>query len=222
MPRAAWTDTAGGFRHCREALAVILPQLSAATLAEALDLDSDWYRRIEAGRQGVSIKTFAVLAQAYLGLLGAFGALLFPARPASLHMLLPEVPAPTSFPPLTAHSCPNPSDKPAYCWRIHDLRNELGRQRNMNRPFPARQIALALRSSLDSAEPVESAPRQFNDDLIAQIESGKSAGSIPTLIGLYQFFSHNLRRPRSRQLLLDDVLVIPHRIPQRLIALAHR
>jgi len=219
MPREAWTDTAGGFRSCREALATILPQLTAATLAEALDLDPDWYRRIEAGRQGVSIKTFARLAQAYLGLLGAFGTLLFPIRPVSLHTLLPEVPAPTLFPPLPAHPCPNQPGKPTYCWRVHDLRVELGRQRNMNRPFPARQIALALRSTQKTTEPVEPAPRQFNDDRIAQIESGASAGSIPTLIGLYQFFSQNLTRPRTRLLLLDDILVIPHRIPQKLIEL---
>ena len=104
-----------------------------------------------------------------------------------------------------------------YCWRIHELRVELGRQRNMNRPFPGRQIALALRADLETTEAVEPAPRQFNDDRIAQIESGKSAGSIPTLIGLYQFFSQNLTRPRTRLLLLDDILVIPHRIPRKLL-----
>ncbi len=222
MPREAWTDSAGGFRFCREALAIVLPQLTAPTMAEALDLDRDWYRRIEAGRQGVSIKTFATLAQAYLGLLDAFGTLLFPIRPASLHTLLPEVPSPTPFPPLPAHPCPNQRDKPTYCWRVHELRVELGRQRNMDRPFPARQIALALRAALDTTEPVEPAPREFNDDRIAQIESGKSAGSIPTLIGLYQFFSQNLRRPRTRPLLLDDILVIPHRIPQKLIELVEQ
>ena len=223
MPREAWTDTAGGFRHCREALAVILPQLTAPTMAAVLDLDPDWYRRIEAGRQGVSITTFATLARAYLGLLDAFGALMFPIKPASLHTLLPEVPAPTPFPPLPAHPCPDRRDKPTYCWRIHDLRVELGRQRNMNRPFPGRQIALALRATAsDTTEPVEPAPRQFNDDRIAQIESGKSAGSIPALIGLYQFFSQNLTRPRTRPLLLDDILVIPHRIPQQLITLVEQ
>ena len=98
MPREAWTDTARGFRYCREALAVILPQLTAPKLAAVLDLDPDWYRRIEAGRQGVSIKTFATLTRAYFGLLDAFGALMFPIKPASLHTLLPEVLAPTPFP----------------------------------------------------------------------------------------------------------------------------
>src|SRR5262245_15565115 len=179
MPRQAWTDSAGGFRHCRETLAGILPQLTAPTIAEVLDLNPDWYRRIESGRQGVSIATFAVLAQVYLGLLDAFGGLLFPARPASLHTLLPEVPSPTPFPPLPAHSCSDQSDQPMYCWRIRDLRIELAQQRGMNRLFPARQIALALRAgasnTLKSAEPP---PRQFNDDRIAQIERGTSAGSI--------------------------------------------
>lgn len=222
MPRAAWTDTAGGFRQCREALAVILPQLTAPAMAAVLDLDPDWYRRIEAGRQGVSIATFATLARAYLGLLDAFGPLLFPARPASLHTLLPEVPAPTPFPPLPAHPCPDHRDKPTYCWRIHDLRVELGQQRNMNRPFPGRQIALALRAGIAPDGRSEPAPRQFNDERIAQIESGKSTGSIPTLIGLYQFLSQNLKRPRTRLLLLDDILVIPHRIPQQLITLVEQ
>jgi transcriptional regulator with XRE-family HTH domain len=217
MPREAWTDTAGGLRACREALAIILPQLTAPALAEVLGLNPDWYRRIETGRQGVSIKTFATLAQAYLGLLDAFGTLLSPVRPASLHTLLPEAPAPTPFPALPAHSC-----SAAYCWRIHDLRIELGRQRNMDRPFPARQIALALRAGLDASEPAEQSPRQFNDDRIAQIQTGQSAGSIPTLIGLYQFFSRNLSRPRARPLLLDDILVVPHRIPHKLIKLVEQ
>src|SRR5262245_1795013 len=218
MPRQAWTDSAGGFRHCRETLAGILPQLTAPTIAEVLDLNLDWYRRIEAGRQGVSIATFAVLARAYLGLLDAFGGLLSPTRPASLHTLLPEVPSPTPLPPLPAHPCPEQSDQPVYCWRIRELRAELAQQRGMKRVFPARQIALALRAAtpntLTSAEQV---PRQFNDDRIAQIERGTSAGSIPTLIGLYQFFSEQLRRPRTRPLLLDDILVIPHRIPRKLL-----
>lgn len=223
MPREAWTDTAGGIRHCREMLAGILPQLSATTMAEALDLNPDWYRRIEAGRQGVSIATFAVLARAYLGLLDAFGGLVFPARLASLHTLLPEVPCPAPFPPLAVHPCPDQSDTPTYCWRIHELRVELAQQRDMNRPFPARQIALALRAiTSNSTESAEPSPRQFNDDRIAQIERGKSAGSVPTLIGLYQFFSQNLRRPRARPLLLDDILVIPHRIPHKLIELVEQ
>jgi transcriptional regulator with XRE-family HTH domain len=192
-------------------------------MAEVLDLNPDWYRRIEAGRQGVSIATFAVLARAYLGLLDAFGGLLSPARPASLHALLSEVPSPTPFPPLPAHPWPDQSDQPAYCWRIRELRVELAQQRGMSRPFPARQIALALRAAASNTlQSAESPPRQFNDDRIAQIERGKSAGSIPTLIGLYQFFSQNLRRPRVRPLLLDDILVIPHRIPQKLIELVEQ
>ena len=223
MPREAWMDTAGGFRLCRETLASILPQLTATAMAEVLDLNPDWYRRIEAGRQGVSIATFAALARAYLGLLDAFGGLVFPARLASLHTLLPEVPSPTPFPPLPVHPCPDQSDTPAYCWRIHELRVELAQQRDMNRAFPARQIALALRAiASNSAVSAEPPPRQFNDDRIAQIERGKSAGSIPTLIGLYQFFSQNLRRPRTRPLLLDDILVIPHRIPHKLIELVEQ
>jgi transcriptional regulator with XRE-family HTH domain len=218
MPREAWMDTAGGFRHCRETLAGIVPQLTATTIAEVLDLNPDWYRRIEAGRQGVSIATFAVLARAYLGLLDAFGGLLSPARPASLHTLLVEVPSPTPFPPLPVHPYADQSEQPVYCWRIRELRVELAQQRGMNGLFPARQIALALRAAasatLKSAEPP---PRQFNDDRVTQIERGTSAGSIPTLIGLYQFFSEQLRRPRTRPLLLDDILLIPHRIPRKLI-----
>jgi hypothetical protein len=157
MPREAWTDSAGGFRHCRETLASLLPQLTATTIAEVLDLNPDWYRRIETGQQGVSIATFAILARAYLGLLDAFGGLLSPARPASLHTLLPEVPAPTPFPPLPVHPCPDQSDTPAYWWRIRELRIELARQHGMNRLFPARQIALPLRAAasntLKSADP---------------------------------------------------------------------
>ena len=36
------------------------------------------------------------------------------------------------------------------------------------------------------------------------------------------FFAQNLTRPRTRPLLLDDIMVIPHRIPQQLITLVEQ
>jgi transcriptional regulator with XRE-family HTH domain len=206
MALEGWKDEAGGIRGCRVALARLIPQLTPTLMAGALGVDPAWYSRIELGRQGVSIETFARLAKVYLGLLRVFGSLMPKPMPVSLHTLLPEVPAPSPFP-----STPNFPQVPAFHWRTAELREELGCAHGLDRALTTQELTAALRgrAGIDGKDGAQ----RVNLDRIAEIENGRSHGSIPTLIALYTYASNHLTRP----LLLDELLVITPEIPTTLI-----
>jgi transcriptional regulator with XRE-family HTH domain len=206
MALESWKDEAGGIRRCRLALAGLVPQLTPSLMAASLGVDPAWYSRIELGRQGVSIETFARLAKVYLGLLTVFGPLMPKPLPPSLHVLLPEATAPSPISPL-------PSFPPVstYVWRTAELREELGRVQGCDWPITTQELSAALRgrACTDSKD----SSQRINLDRIAEIESGRSHGSIPTLLALHAYASSQLPRP----VLLDELLVITPQIPTTLI-----
>jgi transcriptional regulator with XRE-family HTH domain len=206
MALESWKDEAGGIRRCRLALAGVIPQLTPSLMATSLGVDPAWYSRIELSKQGVSVETFARLAKVYLGLLRIFGALLPSPLPASLHTLLPEATAPSPLPPL-----PSFPATPAFHWRTAELREELGKAHGLDRVMTTQELAAAIRGL--SRNGTSDMVQRVNLDRIAEIESGRSQGSIPTLLALHAYASFHLRRP----LLLDDILVITPEIPATLI-----
>lgn len=206
MALESWKDEGGGIRRCRLALAELVPQLTPSIVASSLGVDPAWYSRIERGRQGVSIETFARLAKVYLGLLRVFGPLMPEPLPASLHALLPEAPAPTPLPAIPSYPA-----TPTFRWRTAELREELGRAQGLGRALTTQELTAALRGS--ACRDARDSGRRLNLDRIAEIESGRSHGSIPTLLALYTYASSQLTRP----LLLDDILVITPEIPATLI-----
>jgi transcriptional regulator with XRE-family HTH domain len=205
MALEGWKDQAGGIRHCRLALAGLVPQLTPTLMAGALGVDAAWYSRIELGKQGVSVETFAKLAKVYLGLLKVFGPLMPEPLPASLHVLLPEAAAPHAFPTL-----PSFAPTPTFSWRTAELREELGRAHGLDRARTTQELTAALRGR---ACPEANDGQRINLDRIAEIESGRSHGSIPTLLALHAYASSQL----TRHLLLDELLVITPEIPATLI-----
>lgn len=204
MALEGWKDEAGGIRRCRLALAQLVPQLTPTLLAGALGVDTAWYSRIERGKQGVSVETFARLAKVYLGLLRVFGPLMPEPLPASLHALLPETPTPKPLP-----SLPSFAPTPTFRWRTAELREELGRLHSLGRPMTTQELTAALRGRAEA----NVGAHRVNLDRIAEIESGRSHGSIPTLLTLHAYGSSQLPRP----VLLDELLVITPEIPATLI-----
>jgi hypothetical protein len=205
MALESWKDEAGGIRRCRLALSGLVPQLTPSLMAASLGVDPAWYSRIELGRQGVSIETFARLAKVYLGLLTVFGPLMPKPLPASLHVLLSEAPAPSPLPPL-----PSFPATPTFAWRTAELRHELGVAQHLDRAITTHELTAALRGR---ACPEANTSQRVNLDRIAEIESGRSHGSIPTLLALHSYASSQLTRP----VLLDELLVITPEIPTTLI-----
>ena len=204
MALESWKDEAGGIRRCRLALAGFVPQLTPTLMAGALGVDPAWYSRIELGKQGVSVETFARLAKVYLGLLRVFGALMPEPLPASLHVLLPQAPAPKPLP-----APPSFAPTPTFRWRTAELREELGRAHGLGRAITTQELTAALRRLTEAND----GAHRVNLDRIAEIESGRSHGSIPTLLTLHAYGSSQLARP----VLLDDLLVITPEIPATLI-----
>jgi transcriptional regulator with XRE-family HTH domain len=185
-----WRDTYGGFRSCRDRLQHVLPGLSAAAVARAVDRDPAWYTRIETGQAAPTTENFARLASLYIGLLST----VFPDETHTLHSLIRDVPAPYPLPEPVLSSCPN--DAP-YCWQLERLRRELAERQGQATPVDFDDL---------------SAGAQLHPEVLPEIAAG-GPGSIQTLITLY----HYLRPRIGRPLLLDDILTVPAAAPELIV-----
>ena len=185
-----WRDTYSGFRSCRDRLQRVLPGLSAAAVARAVERDAAWYARIETGQAAPTTENFARLASLYLGLLRQ----VFPNETHTLHSLIRDIPAPYPLPEPVLPTCPNDA---LYCWQLEQLQSELAERQGLTIPV-----------NLDDL----TAGAQLHPEVLPEITAGKP-GSIQTLITLY----HYLRPRIGRPLLLDDILTIPAAAPDLVV-----
>lgn len=203
--RAGWLDTEQRVRHIREHIGRFHLRVMQDTLATAVGAHPTQYSRMEGGVRAWTIPVFAPVAGCLLGTLE-----LITHQPWPLHLFFPEY-RPESTPALTlpqpeplalsAPSLPTARPEPPFTWQIPAILNRLSAHEG--RPWKLRTLAAAITAA-------EGQPEQIRgvQNTLDRLNTGRTAGSLPTLFRLYRFLAPRLSTPES-PFTLDDILNIP-------------